>query len=59
MLGCYGLDARFVLISGPEEIKKSVVIVKDMGSGQQEEVDLSEVIGKLSDALAPHPKNNR
>ncbi len=45
------LHARFVLISGEEEIKKGVVLVKDMSAGSQEEVDLAELVGKLTDEL--------
>jgi len=50
------LNARFALISGPDENKKGVLLLKDMGSGSQNEVPLSELIGKLTDILAPQKR---
>jgi histidyl-tRNA synthetase len=41
------LKARFVLIVGDNELEKSVVTVKDMSSGKQEEVAINNIISKL------------
>ncbi len=42
------LNARFVLIIGEDEIKKSVVTLKDMVSGEQQEIKQGEIITVLS-----------
>ncbi|MCX5702477.1 MAG: His/Gly/Thr/Pro-type tRNA ligase C-terminal domain-containing protein [Candidatus Omnitrophica bacterium] len=38
------LGARFVLIIGEDELKKNVVTLKDMASGEQKELKIDEVI---------------
>ena len=41
------LKARFVLIIGDEELKKGVVTLKDMGSGEQKEARAEDLIKEL------------
>ncbi|MFH1458113.1 MAG: histidine--tRNA ligase [Candidatus Omnitrophota bacterium] len=41
------LNARFVLILGEDELKKNVVTVKDMTSGEQKEVTQQELLKEL------------
>lgn len=40
--------ARYAVIIGDEELKRGVVLVRDMAAGQQETVPLNEVIGCLA-----------
>lgn len=40
--------ARFVVIRGDLELQKGVVILRDMSSGSQEELDLAEVLERLT-----------
>ncbi|MFC1621120.1 His/Gly/Thr/Pro-type tRNA ligase C-terminal domain-containing protein [Candidatus Omnitrophota bacterium] len=37
------LGARFVVIFGEEEIKRNKVVLKDMSTGEQEEVDIKSL----------------
>jgi len=39
--------ARYAVIIGEEELKQGVVLVRDMGAGEQKAVTISEVIGYL------------
>ena len=41
------LKARFVLIIGDDELKKGVVTLKDMGSGEQKEARVEDLIKEL------------
>lgn len=41
------LKARFVLIIGDDELKKNVIMCKDMASGEQKEVAEAEIINHL------------
>ena len=41
------LSARYVLIIGGDELKKNVVTLKDMGSGEQKEISRDQLIDKL------------
>ncbi len=43
------LKARFVLILGDEEIKKKVVVLRDMSTKEQKEVSVEAAIGILTD----------
>lgn len=41
------IGARYAVIIGEEELKRGVVLVRDMGAGEQKAVTISEVIGYL------------
>ncbi|MDD5431495.1 MAG: histidine--tRNA ligase [Candidatus Omnitrophica bacterium] len=41
------LEAKYVLILGDNEIKKNVVMLKDMASGEQKEIGISNLISEL------------
>ncbi len=41
------LDARFVIIIGEDELKKNGITLKDMISGQQQEIKTDEVIDRI------------
>ena len=48
------LKARYVAIIGEKEVRKKIVSVKDMRSGQQEEIALSDVVGVVAEKEASH-----
>ena len=45
------LSARYVLIIGEDELKKGVVMLKDMVSGEQKEIKIEEVVDKIKGLL--------
>lgn len=47
MRKAHDLEAKFVLIIGEDELKKNVVMLKDMGSGKQREVRQEDLIKEL------------
>ena len=36
--------ARTVLVLGPEELEKGVVVARDMTSGEQREIPIAEIV---------------
>lgn len=53
------LKARYVAIIGEKETKKKVVSLKDMESGQQEEIALSDVVGVVVEKIKPKRKRQK
>jgi len=45
------LQSKLVLILGDNELEKNIVILKDMGNGQQEEIATREVVNKIKERL--------
>jgi histidyl-tRNA synthetase len=39
--------ARWTVVLGPSEVQRGVVTVKDLGSGEQREVERAGVVGAL------------
>jgi histidyl-tRNA synthetase len=50
------LGLRFMVIIGPDEFRKKVVMVKDLEKREQVEVPIDEVVSFLSNAIACHPR---
>jgi len=48
------LGAKKVLMIGDNELKSGKVILRDMSSGDQEEIDLDDLVHKLCEALPAH-----
>lgn len=45
------LKARFVLILGDDELKKKIIMLKDMASGEQKEVKCEDLVNNLTNVL--------
>ena len=45
------LKARYVLILGEEEILKKKAILKEMTTGEQEEISLGKIVEKISEKV--------
>jgi histidyl-tRNA synthetase len=50
------LSAKYVLIIGDDELERNVVTIKDMGTGEQQDVELENVTSYLKSALEGEEK---